>query len=354
MKQTRFRLSDSFVKSLRTLQSIRNITTLRRRTESLGKRLSRYARGVNRKSHREILTTKKFLEGELKPIRDAHTIERARYYIGRLRKSLTTVRKSSVNDLNLRRWKEYADVLTDSLWILPRRDSSGNHGAWYWGNFIPQIPHQLMMRYTRKGEWVLDPFAGSGTTLLECRRLGRNGLGIELNPAVARKAQSQLAQTPGSRSVKTSVIVGDSTSLDFAPVLREHGVDSVQLVILHPPYHDIIRFSSRRNDLSNAATERQFTDLFGKVVDNSLRVLQKKRYLALVIGDKYTNKEWIPLGFHLMDEVRKRECVLKSIVVKNFDQTAGKRKQQALWRYRALVGGFYVFKHEYIFVFQKK
>jgi tRNA G10 N-methylase Trm11 len=264
------------------------------------------------------------------------------------------VKTTKVNDLNLRRWKEYGDIFTDSLWILPRRDSSGNHSAWYWGNFIPQIPHQLMMRYTKKGEWVLDPFAGIGTTLLECCRLGRNGLGIELNPSVAKKAESMLKETRGPNSVNVQLAVGDSASLDFQKLLRNNGVESVQLVILHPPYHDIIRFSRSRRDLSNASSIRQFTELFGKVVDNSLSVLQRKRFLALVVGDKYTKKEWIPLGFMLMGEILKRNCLLKSIVVKNFDQTAGKRKQQALWRYRALAGGFYVFKHEYVFIFQKR
>lgn len=54
-----------------------------------------------------------------------------------------------------------------------------------------------------------------------------------------------------------------------------------------------------------------------------------------------------------MNEVLKRSYRLKSIVVKNFEGTAGKRSQKELWRFRALAGGFYVFKHEYIFVFQK-
>jgi len=54
-----------------------------------------------------------------------------------------------------------------------------------------------------------------------------------------------------------------------------------------------------------------------------------------------------------MNEVLKREFSLKSIIVKNFEQTRGKRNQQELWRYRALVGGFYIFKHEYILLFKK-
>ncbi len=44
---------------------------------------------------------------------------------------------------------------------------------------------------------------------------------------------------------------------------------------------------------------------------------------------------------------------LKSIIVKNFDETRAKREQKELWRYRALVGGFYVFKHEYILLFRR-
>jgi len=49
----------------------------------------------------------------------------------------------------------------------------------------------------------------------------------------------------------------------------------------------------------------------------------------------------------------KRGYILKSIIVKNFEETKGKMNQKELWRYRALSGGFYVFKHEYIFLFQK-
>ncbi len=108
---------------------------------------------------------------ELKQIREAQTIERAGYYLERLKKGVTEIKTSKVNDINLNRWKEYTDILTDSLWILDKRDSSGAHCAGYWGNFIPQIPHQLMMRYTKKGEWVVDTFVGSGTTLIECRHL---------------------------------------------------------------------------------------------------------------------------------------------------------------------------------------
>lgn len=94
--------------------------------------------------------------------------------------------------------------------------------------------------------------------------------------------------------------------------------------------------------------------MFGEVLDNTVPYLEKGRYLGIVIGDKYLKGTWIPLGFYIMNEVLKREFYLKSIIVKNFEQTRGKRNQQELWRYRALVGGFYIFKHEYILLFKKE
>ena len=84
------------------------------------------------------------------------------------------------NDIDLNNWKDYSDIITDSLWLLGARDKSGAHSGEYHGNFIPQIPHQAILRYTKKREIVLDTFLGSGTTLIECKRLGRHGIGIEL------------------------------------------------------------------------------------------------------------------------------------------------------------------------------
>ena len=91
------------------------------------------------------------------------------------------------------------------------------------------------------------------------------------------------------------------------------------------------------------------------MLNNFINLLEKNHYLAIIIGDKYTNSEWVPLGFYVMKEVMKqKDLKLKSILVKNMINNRGKRNQEHLWHYRALVGGFYIFKHEYILLFQKK
>jgi hypothetical protein len=295
-----------------------------------------------------------YLQGELDQITAAHTLERARYYVERLLRALTEERTGAINDINLNRWKEYDDLLTDSLWHIARRDDSGAHHAGYWGNFVPQIPNQMMRRYTKRGEWVLDAFAGSGTTLIEGRRLGRNVLGVELQPLLVERVRANLEREPNRYDVASELESGDSTQIDFGALLARHGARGAQLALLHPPYLDIIRFSDDARDLSNCSSVEIFLAQLGRVVDGVAAVLDKGRYLALVIGDVYRGGEWLPLGFRAMETVQQRGFVLKSIVVKNFEDTLGKRAQKDLWRYRALVGGFYVFKHEYIFVFKKR
>ncbi len=300
-----------------------------------------------------VTVKKDILLEELNQITNSKTSERAKYYIARLKKSLTKIKTSKINDLNLNSWKEYDDILTESLWILDKRDRSGAHNAGYWGNFIPQIPNQFLRRYTKQGEWVLDPFLGSGTTLIECKRLGRNGIGIELSPEVVEIANKNISAEENKFNVRTEIINADSTELDFKHELSKINIKSVQFLIMHPPYWDIIKFSDDKKDLSNSKSIEEFLNLFGRVVDNTYDILDNGRYFAVVIGDKYSQGEWIPLGFYTMNEVLKRRYILKSIIVKNFEETKGKMNQKELWRYRALVGGFYIFKHEYIFLFKK-
>jgi DNA modification methylase len=346
----------ALVKALDRLQSAHSIAALRRRASEMKQSLKDRASLLHssRGDGDEIEFTSGYLSEELDQIAASQTLERALYYVERLKKSVIETMFSHVNDINLNRWKEYGDIYLDSLWTVERRENSGAHSAGYWGNFIPQIPRQMMKRYTKRGDWVLDTFAGSGTTAIEGQRLGRNTIGVELQREVAEKARRLIRREPNDYGVVSEIVTGDSATIDYRSLLQKHDRRSVQLIIMHPPYFDIIRFSDDQRDLSNATSTDDFLQMLGVVVEKSALVLDKGRYMALTIGDKYARGEWIPLGFFAMNEVLKRGFALKSIVVKNFEQTTGKRQQKELWKYRALVGGFYIFKHEYIFVFKKQ
>lgn len=351
---------EKLIEVLEEIEKIDNVNLMKNRILALKAIINNYNNDkeglLNIDSNGETISLRKdILFSELNQILESQTLERAQYYLKRLKNGIKEEKTSKINDINLHRWKEYDDILTDSLWLFDKRNTSGAHLGWYWGNFIPQIPHQMMLRYTKKDDWVLDTFLGSGTTLIESKRLGRNGIGIELNAEVANKAEKLIQMEANKYDVISNVIIGDSRTIDLKPTLQKYNINKFQLLIMHPPYHDIIRFSKDdKNDLSNTETTEEFLEMFKAVVNNVTSYLEKGRYLVLVIGDKYSKGEWIPLGFYCMQEVLNSGYLLKSIIVKNFEETRAKRNQQELWRYRALVGGFYVFKHEYIMLFKKK
>jgi DNA modification methylase len=265
-----------------------------------------------------------------------------------------------INDINLKEWKKEIrekNILLGTLWVFSRREKTGVHTNYYWGNFIPQIPYQALIRYTRSGDWVLDPFAGSATTLITCKQMNRNAIGVELVPRVVALFNWRL-RTQANKQVFAKIIQGDSTSVEarkrVEDILAAHHTKQVQLIILHPPYFNIIHFSNDPRDLSNAPSLGIFLKMFRKVVENFAGLLQERRYLVLVMGDYYRKGEYVPLAFKAFEEVI-ATGLFKPIgdVVKNIEGNRGKRRLEPLWQYRTLKNGFFIFKHEHVFYFQK-
>ena len=115
-----------------------------------------------------------------------------------------------------------------------------------------------------------------------------------------------------------------------------------------------LRTGGQSNDLSNCSSTEEFYDLFEKVAKNGYDLLEKGRFAALIIGDSYKNSQVQPLGFRCMERMQNLGFILKSIIVKDIQgNERAKGKTANLWRYRALAGGFSIFQHEYIFIFQK-
>lgn len=265
--------------------------------------------------------------------------------------------KNKFNDLDLKNWKD-CDINTDSLWLIQERDKSGKHKNVYHGNFIPQIPNQLIRRYTKEGETVLEPFMGSGTTLFECEKLNRKYIGFDINPEMIDYVNNCMQDN----------LLYQEFSINFCNSLNIEEVDksilnankkinnkNVQFVLMHPPYMDIVKFTENPNDLSQIDNINDFVKQFKIICDNSLKHLDKNRYFAVVIGDVYKQGEVIPLGFYCMDMIKRNFKVkLKGTIIKNIEGNRGKLGVGGIWRYRALNSDYYIFKHEYIFVFKKE
>lgn len=260
------------------------------------------------------------------------------------------------SDIDLSHWREYDHVWTDSLWLIEARDRSGGHQLDYHGNFVPQIATQTYLRYTKEHDIVLDLFLGSGTSAVEAVRLKRRLVGVELKPDLVQMVREKIPAELLDQRIH--LLQGDSTQAGMAARVRDAlagmGAEHAQLLMLHPPYYDIIRFSEEPADLSKAPSLDDFLDLFEAVARHGCDLLEPGRFAVLVIGDKYAKGELIPLGFYCLGRMQRAGFRVKGIVVKNITgNERGKGRDSNLWRYRALAGGYYVFKHEYVIVFQK-
>jgi len=228
------------------------------------------------------------------------------------------------------KWRDYLEVLPlGTFWEITKRDAGGS--AKYPGNFIPQIPKNMMLRFTDENDLVVDLFAGSETTADVCEEMDRRYEGCDLRPYSNRTIQAD------AREFKPS--------------------EQAQLILLHPPYADIIDYNEKltpdSRDLSLGPDK--FIKEFSLVAENAISITKKGGYIVLVIGDMYQKGEHIPLAFRTMETLQTKETKLKAIIVKNFgDEVANKGKNRNLWFFRALKGGFCVLEHEYIFLFRKE
>lgn len=149
------------------------------------------------------------------------------------------------NDLDLKNWQEL-EINTDSLWIINQRDKSEKHKNVYHGNFIPQIPNQLINRYTKKGDVILEPFMGSGTTLFECEKLNRKYIGFDINPLMLDYVNKSMENSGFDDKFYINYCnFLDSVQVDENILNANERISSksVQFVLMHPPYMDIVKFT---------------------------------------------------------------------------------------------------------------
>lgn len=235
-----------------------------------------------------------------------------------------------------------------NVWSFPKRGKWATHGGQYRGNWAPEIPRNLLLRYSEQGDVILDQFVGSGTTLIECKLLGRKGIGIDVNPnaIVLTRDRLNFHYEPFDIPIyEQCTYLGDAGNLDL---MKDNSID---FIATHPPYANIIRYSKDKiqEDLSNVKNIDEYILEMEKVAKESYRVLKSGKYAAILIGDTRRNKHHIPIAFRVMQAFLKAGFILKEDIIKIQHQMKG----TTFWAKRSQELNFLLLKHEHLFVFRK-
>lgn len=229
----------------------------------------------------------------------------------------------------------------NTVWNFPERGHWATHNGEYRGNWSPYVPRNLILRYTVPGEWVLDQFLGSGTTLIEAKLLNRNAIGIDISRKALELALKGLTFECNS-GAKVFVRQGNATNLHLI------GDEKIDFICTHPPYLNIIKYSNDTiNDISNLSIE-EFLDKIHMVAKESYRVLKNNKYCAIMMGDIRKNGCIYPLGFKVMDIFLTEGFCLKEVIIKKQNNCSSTK----YWKSKK--PKFLLLAHEYIFVFQKQ
>ena len=234
------------------------------------------------------------------------------------------------------------ELETGTVWSFPSRGGWATHRGDYRGNWSPYIPRNLILKYSAPGEVVLDQMCGSGTTLVECKLLGRNGMGVDVNLDAIMVCHDRLGfEVPDAKS-RVELYLGDARDLD----LIEDG--AIDLVATHPPYAEIIPYTGRRvdGDLSGLKLPDYLKEMRA-VAEESMRVLKPGRICAVLIGDTRRHLHYVPISAMVLERFLEAGFVLKEDIIKVQWKMKATRER---WRGRR---DFYKIAHEHLYVFRK-
>ncbi len=238
--------------------------------------------------------------------------------------------KRRLNDLTAKEWVRE----TVSVWVQkglgknhPHAKIERQHPA----PFSFQDVGRAIRLLTKRGDTVLDPFVGVGSTLKAAALEGRNGIGIELSSKYAQLAEERLlVEVPEKQRMKTTqeVIVGDAR--EVLPTLDGR---NASLVVTSPPYWNILHkvdhkakqervsqqldhvYSDDVSDLGNINDYAKFVVELGRTFALSKGAMTVDGHLCVVISDFRHKSKYYLLHAHLAEELESHGFVTKGVVV---------------------------------------
>jgi Predicted DNA modification methylase len=290
-------------------------------------------------------------------------------FVSRNKRIVVEDQEISLEPIEVKRLEPLPEELTDvstTVWSFPARGSWATHKGDYRGNWAPQIPRALILKYTNPGDVVLDPMVGSGTTCIEAILLGRNCMAVDINYNAVmlthhrlyylvkalreRGLQKKLVEYAGGASERRveawyRIYHGDARRLDKIPD------NSVDLVATHPPYFNIIEYGEQRveGDLSGARSLEEYLALFKQVAREMYRVLKPGGVLGILVGDTRIKKHYVPITHYALLTLLDVGFVLKEEVVKIQHKMKTTREVWSRLRDR----DFLLIYHEKLFILEK-
>ncbi|MFL6481788.1 MAG: DNA methyltransferase [Nitrososphaera sp.] len=217
---------------------------------------------------------------------------------------------------------------TTTLWDQPRQNYGKNQkGSNKYAGVTPAfVIYNMIKRYTEPGDVVLDPMAGSGTTVDVCKEEGRRCIAYDISLTRSDIAQNDARKIP----------------------LAEASTD---MIFIDSPYGDNIHYNDHPDNIGHLSAETdQFYKELDKVMSECYRVLKPGRVLGWLIGDQWVKKKFTPVGFRVYECLCKYFDTVDIVCVARRSQTSN----TAIWHSRALRFNFYLRGFKYLFIMRKR
>lgn len=241
-------------------------------------------------------------------------------------------------------WKEF----TKSVWSIANV-SHKIHPAM----FPEEIPHRLTKLFSFKGETLLDPFCGVGTTGRACLSLGRKFMGVDTSKkyiGIARKNLKEISKN------NFRINHGNSKNLNFIKT------SSIALIVSSPPYWNKANYGKSNGNIGTINNYKKFLENIKVIFSECYRVLTPGRRMCIVTANVNQNTQYglltFPLASDYVQMCRNIGFHLVNEIVWSKDGTGG--KWGSFGKQRPIFGSYpyppnFLFKniHEYILIFRK-